>query len=302
VPKLLFVQHSNGSNFNLRIADEVSTVAELRGEIARHLDVSPDQVMVGKGTKQQLPDELSLDEAGIGDNSDIRVRVRVETKLYENKGAARLLSEVLNVLLVEDVPKVVFIGLGCYDHGHGEESIRRQQCPSDILTLCVRRGIQLNILLIDPGFTGHGRLQIYDIDPAWKPGVFESNVQSYSYATQRAEIRLYAFPLMVEPEVYGGESTRLNIVELTDFRRVLRRNGGCLICGNFYDESNKASLVIGDNITIGAIPWLTPRISADRSFTFDPPDDLREDAPLARSRSSAALSQDDDCCPCCILM
>ena len=115
-------------------------------------------------------------------------------------------------------------------------------------------------------------------------GDFQRFLRRYQYTRVGNPFNLYVFPMHVDEGAYTGKSTILCKVDLRSFEEGLKSDGGCLICGSFYNETNRANLVIGDRGVIGSIPWLQRRLPDQTFIAFDAPehDILVERQPLVR--------------------
>lgn len=142
--------------------------------------------------------------------------------------------------------EMTFVGIGCFDHGHGEDSIKRQQCPDALLGYCIRRRVDLNVILVDPGFadtTGTYR-QIYDL-PGWRLQFTEEDgrIRQYSYAPAVAAgacdiwltvfatgIAEYTLELAGQGKIVGG----ISIPDVFAAAGGSSHPEACVISGNFY--------------------------------------------------------------------
>ncbi len=168
MPKTIFVNHKNGENFNLTIDDSVTTVANLKQAIADRLKVPVEALTLGTGVKPSLNDDVNLTDYDIRNGSSVSIFITTSIKPYRDAGLARHLTDLLRTLLRQKGRRIIFIGIASYDHGHGKESIHRQQCPGDIFSYCHINDVSLTVILIDTAFVGRGSNQIYDIDRGWK--------------------------------------------------------------------------------------------------------------------------------------
>jgi hypothetical protein len=151
---------------------------------------------------------------------------------------------------------VVFVGLGCYDHGHGSDSIRRQQCPDTLLAKCKAAGWGLTVLLLDGGFSETGPDQIYDIDNNWQPGPANEKVRRFNYKDKPFRLWIYAIP--VPTEEYAGTAETLAGVNIKiGFGAALSKCGGCLVVGNFYDSESKPHYTAGDQTKVTQLGFKT---------------------------------------------
>lgn len=266
------VNYIGGTNFGFNVDNDVTTVAQLKQAIAARIGVGAERINLSYRSKPFLRDELLLSELGIGDLSLVEIKVQQQGRRpYDMPEASRLMGELLQHLLGKEERKILFIGIASYDNGvHEEGSVERQQCPEDIFNFCILNGVNLYILLIDPDFAAESRIpeQIFHRS-GWEAGREGEGYRCYRYATLRAEVKLWTFHMYVEKDFYDGNTTILDKFDLVQFKESLERHGGCLICGNFYESTHKANLVIGDNATMGKIPWLTSRMPEGLQHAFN---------------------------------
>lgn len=142
--------------------------------------------------------------------------------------------------------EMTFIGIGCFDHGHGEDSIKRQQCPDSLLQYCIRQRVDLNLILVDPGFADtSGRFrQIYDM-PGWRLQFVEEGgrIRQYSYtpavAAGACDVWLTVFATGIAEYTLelAGQGKLVGGISLPDVFAAAggpHHPGACVISGNFY--------------------------------------------------------------------
>ncbi|MBV4457916.1 hypothetical protein KVG96_08165 [Pseudomonas sp. COR58] len=161
--------------------------------------------------------------------------------------------------------EITFIGVGSYDNGHGSlASVKRQQCPDTLLTYCIEHQVDLNIILIDPGYGTESHLppQIYH-SGEWAllhrelGGKMRQYKHQPAVALKACDIWLTTFATGIAE--YGADLMRqgtvIAAVHLPDtFGHIVRWPGCCLICGNFYASPTDPSqfFTLGDDKTIKA--------------------------------------------------
>ena len=238
-----------------------TTVAVLREKVAAKLkaaanvDLPPERVMV------RAPKGL-LTEGTVGSNdirSDQTLEIGVQVVATGDAGVDNVLARDLKTLSAQ--PKIfVFVGIGSYDHGHGEASIRRQQCPAALPGICEEAGLTLRVLLVDEGFAAeHGSDQIYDLGDGWelvKPAADDPPGKVRRYRRGTVQVAVYATRVTAEeyrvasltPDETEGvlPARTLAGLDLLGRAAALDGNGGVLVAGNFYSESVAAYCAVGD--------------------------------------------------------
>jgi len=175
----------------------------------------------------------------------------------------KLLQQFLRICAGELGPgEITFIGVGSYDHGHGEASIKRQQCPDALLTYCVRNGCDLNIILIDSGFGSQQEKpsQIYHLG-GWVLTAEEhkGRIRQYMYAPAAAAracdiwLTVFATDIPEYANQLSGQGKTIATIHLPSTFSMLgssQHARSCLICGNFYTTDSSQYFTLGSKAAI----------------------------------------------------
>ena len=176
----------------------------------------------------------------------------VETKDLESLGK---LQAFLRICASEVGPReVTFVAVGSYDNGHGRESTLRQQCPPRLLACCLERRIDLNIILIDPGFAKPdsdagqacslgGWVKTHEEEG----GKIRQYMNQTALAGRRCDMWMTIFGIPVDEYLTFDKSKVVGGVNLeATFSAVLQHEDCALICGNFYSEAIPQYFTRGD--------------------------------------------------------
>jgi len=220
-----------------------TTIREVKEEYVRKLGIlNADSIKLFYGVKL-LIDGSTFGFYQIEADSELHAKVKREEPRYDpvTKFALRRRLEVLF-----NKRCFLFIGLGSYDHGHGEETIRRQQCPPYVLSICRERKLSLNIILVDSEFktlSSYGCPQIYDIEKRWKLKyvLWGNKVRHFMWGMHK----LSTYTTSIKTEEYGGTRLTLAGINLIALATSISESGGCFVSGNFYSESNPPFLKTG---------------------------------------------------------
>ena len=207
-----------------------------------------ERLVIDRGTLRLRWLEQTISDYGIQAESTLTVRILPPDDSVGDASVIPKLQAFLRSSAGELHPQeFTFIGLGCFDHGHGLESIKRQQCPDALLEYCIARRVDLNIILIDPGFDAEETSpQIYD-QPGWVHLLSEEGgkIRRYKYAPATSagacDVWITVFATKI-PEYGSALVTRGKVIAGIDvhdlFRSVIRGKaaGACLVCGNFYSH------------------------------------------------------------------
>ncbi|WP_165669297.1 ubiquitin-like protein [Metapseudomonas otitidis] len=159
--------------------------------------------------------------------------------------------------------EITFIGVGSYDNGHGSlASVKRQQCPDTLLAHCIENHVDLNIILIDPGFQTESQYppQVYHSGHwALMHNDMGGKIRQYKYqpavAMGACDIWLTTFATIIA-EYSNDLKNQGTVIATVDlpiaFAAVAHMSGACLICGNFYGSPTDESqfFTLGDEQTI----------------------------------------------------
>lgn len=230
-------------------ADTFRSVIELAyQQIRPHLVLPPhDQLKVSYNGKVVSKGTLSLGDLNVQAYKTILVELPIALEDVPTDNVLTRLQAFLRLSAGELGPdEMTFIGIGCFDHGHGEDSIRRQQCPDSLLDYCIRQRVDLNVILVDPGFaaTSGAYRQIYDL-PGWRLQFSEEGgrIRQYSYtpavAASACDVWLtvfatgiaeYTLELASQGKFVGG----ISIPDVFAAAGSSSHPHACVISGNFY--------------------------------------------------------------------
>jgi ubiquitin-large subunit ribosomal protein L40e len=150
----------------------------------------------------------------------------------------------------------IFIGIGCYDHSHGHESIRQQQCPVAVFKECEVGKLKLRVILIDPDFSETTYDQIYDIDKNWQLTSEKQEGKYKVYQYQSKDFKLYTFATCVPESVYGGQDKTLANYDLEKLGAQAGSKGSTLLVGNFYAKDNPPHVAMGDVTLLSQLGYI----------------------------------------------
>ncbi len=228
--------------------EPTDTILEVKQKVAAKIggQWTADRIILTCGTKL-LKDDLTVADYNIQQHSTLTVGLRPVPLSYDPAVKA-CLSVHLQNLIKDKQSQLVFIALGSYDHAHGDDTIRRQQCPSEIFNLCTFLKWGLTILLIDAAFAtprDPQAPQIYEIDPKWQLTEEKDKVREFKYSGS-PEFRLFTYATQVLSGEYGGKQLTLADLDLENqVGPAIASAGGALVVGNFYDTSNLPYLFAG---------------------------------------------------------
>lgn len=224
--------------------------------------IPSDECILVRYLNRELVLNATLASCNLQEETTFSILLRpAQNSLIDNE-VLRDLQRFLHVAAAETTPnEITFIGVGSYDHGHHDpESITRQQCPSALLEHCLENRVDLNIILIDPGFK---------TDSVIPPQVYHSGEWALLHEELGGKIRQYKHTTAVTRRAcdiwlttfatgiaeYGSNLKVVATINLpTLFAAVTSYSGTCLICGNFYASPTDKSqfFTLGDDQTIVA--------------------------------------------------
>lgn len=255
----IFVKFARGASSEPKTINGVeatTTIEELRLKIKTKLQLEKTKfpILLLHNGKSLSEDKKTVGELGIKKEDTIHVRLG-SLRLGSSSDDYCEYDPAVEPLLRDSLEKlsksekraagVIFIGLGCFDHGHGDnESIRRQQCPELVLTRCKEKRLPLTIILIDKDF---GRdttdPQIYDIDESWKIKMVNKQdkilFRKFKYVDHPFQLLTFATDVLMDE--YLGEKCTLAALDITT---LLSRS--TVIVGNFYEENAIPHVCVGD--------------------------------------------------------
>jgi hypothetical protein len=248
----IFVKWFDNKTKTLEVVPETDTVAAVKDRILQKekLPLAPERFNLTLAGKP-LPDSDRLQAHGIGATTQLGVAPRKqESDLLDEEVLQQLRSELKSLESYDGGKLFVFIGVGSYDHGHGEESIKRQQCPESLLRWCEREGWTLKVLLVDKGFSGEGGYpQAFDLsDQGWSSKATASGdgkIRQYANKTPGHKMVTFATGVAEYGNLHGGKLAGYALNTLTSMWG--KREDRCLVCGNFYASPTDKQ----DYITIG---------------------------------------------------
>ena len=225
-----------------------------------------DQIRVDYLHQSSLKLNLQLREYNLQKETTFQIKILPPKGILIDQDVTAGLQRFLYVAATEaNENEITFIGVGSYDNDHGSrDSVQRQQCPDTLLAHCIDNNIDLNIILIDPGFKTESRHppQIYHSGHwALMHNDMGGKIRQYKYqpaVTRRAcDIWLTTFATVIAEYTNDlkNQGTVIATVDLpTAFAAVARMSGACLICGNFYGSPTDESqyFTLGDDQTIKA--------------------------------------------------
>lgn len=210
--------------------------------------------------------DVTLQEYNLQKDTTFSVYILPSQNSMIDREVENGLHKFLHVTATEaNSNEITFIGVGSYDNGHADiESIQRQQCPLTLLNYCLDNRVDLNIILIDPGFgteASHppqiyhsgdwallhkelnGKIRQYKHQPAVTRGACD--IWLTTFATGIAE---YRADLLKQGTVIAN----IDLPNL--FSIISKLQNACLICGNFYASPTEDSqfFTLGDEQLIMA--------------------------------------------------
>ncbi len=241
----IFIKGLDGKTVTINDVEPGTTILEVKEAFVQKVGIPDAGVIRLIYAGKEPSDESTLADSGIKSESTLHAAINLGVKpKYDpvTKFALRRRLEVLS-----NKKCFLFIGLGCFDNGHGEWSIRRQQCPPYVLRICQQRNLRLNIILVDPGFKsppGTDSPQIYDIDK-WimQYELWGDKVRHFFSSEGPHKLSTYSTP--IDTEEYAGSRLTLAGIDLTELADSIASSGGCFVAGNFYDESTPPHLTAG---------------------------------------------------------
>lgn len=235
----IFVKWFDQKTKTLEVVPETDTVAAVKNRILQkeQSQVPAERFSLTLSGKP-LPDSDTLHKHGIRTSSQLAVAPRKqESDLLDEEVLQQLRSELKSLESAEGGKLFVFIGVGSYDHGHGEESIKRQQCPDSLLRWCEKEGWTLKVLLVDKGFAGEDQFpQAYHLsEQGWNSKATASSdgkVRQYANKTAGHKMVTFATGVTEYGNLYGGKLAGYALNTLMSVWG--KREDRCLVCGNFY--------------------------------------------------------------------
>lgn len=250
---------------NVAPSDTIAQVKQKASDMSQTNDRLPAgsfDLMLRSG--KILKDENTLNDYNITDFTTLLSRFITKPPDYDPE-VLPYLKEALRELETES-GVFIFIGLGCYDHSHGEESIKQQQCPVDVLKACKTNKLKLRVLLIDPDFSASGgELQIYDIDKNWQLNKTELNGKYKEYKYQSRDFKLCTFATTIPSDVYGGQDKTLAGFNLEKLGAHAVSNGSTLLVGNFYAKDNPPHVAMGDVTLLSQLGYIKKDSKKDKT-------------------------------------
>lgn len=225
-------------------------------------DLKPEEVLqyfcLQDPKRLQLDDDKKLEDYKIQRDTTLYLALRPLPITYDEAVKSNLGKTLLN-LTKESGPLVVFIGIGSYDNGHGNDWINQQQCPRPVYLRCADKKWKLKIILIDPGFVKPNAFpQIYTIDSKWMgQKIIEGNKGWwYKYDQTGLDFQLWTYATTVFPEEYDGKVTTLAGVDiLKEVVPLLTEHKGCIVMGNFYAKNAQPHIAAGDKELLAALGY-----------------------------------------------
>jgi len=225
-----------------------SVLEQAYQQVRPHVALPPDdQLRVSYNGKVVFKGSLTLGDLNVQAYKTILVELPTRLEDAPTDNVLGKLQAFLRLSAGELGPdEMTFIGIACFDHGHGEDSIKRQQCPDSLLGYCIRQRVDLNVILVDPGFadTSGTYRQIYDL-PGWRLQFTEEDgrIRQYSYAPAVAAsacdvwltvfatgIAEYTLELASQGKFVGG----ISIPDVFAAAGGSNHPHACVISGNFY--------------------------------------------------------------------
>jgi hypothetical protein len=226
---------------------------KLRNE--RNIYVAAGQIGLWKSMGGELNDVVDgqpVTAGSLGFSGGQQLRCELKGKQGPDAKVVSILEvDLANVCQLQKT--FVFLGIGSYDHGHGDASVFQQQCPTALPGLCHDAGLSLLIIHVDPDFAYQfgGQHQLYDIQSGWKlASAIGSEMRSQARRyTHEAGRRLWVYGTCIQGPEYSaacllpkevssvGPARTLVGIDLLAVARAVAGNGGAFLAGNFYSKS-----------------------------------------------------------------
>ena len=181
--------------------------------------------------------------------------LNISPREVKNRAVEEKLQAFLRICASEIGPReLTFIGVGCFDNNHNRAAALRQQCPPALLECCLRERIDLNIILIDPGFEDEeaDSYQACGLG-GWLPtfqeedGKVRQYMQQTALAGSRCDMWMTVFAIPVDEYLTFDKSKTVAGVNVAQAFSAVGSHEACaLVCGNFYSEADPPYFTRGD--------------------------------------------------------
>jgi len=215
------------------------------------------RLIIRKNTKSYMDLNKTLAELDIVNEMTLSIMCKVPNNLESSDPT--VIPVLKNYLknMFNDISndEIVFIGIGCFDYNHGNNSIKQQQCPDALLNYCIKNKRDLNIVLIDGAFTEKHCKQIYDIDKNWT--ILHSNIDNkirrykHKKATDLSACDIFLTVFSTNIPEYG--SARKGLIAGINILNIFKKFShdlNAFICGNFYSLDSDQNVTLGDKDSI----------------------------------------------------
>lgn len=272
----VFVRGVDGKTYTLDILPS-DTIREVKRKFAEKAGIPLERVGFDYGGHLDLEDGRTAASYGIEKESELKAKIlQLLSDVQDREVLQQLKQDLLAIYKYDGAPLFVFIGIASYDAGHGEASVKRQQCPDALLTWCKANGWDLTVMLIDPGFGGGKDPQIYDqVDQGWISAPFhtEANgkIRHYTDAVGQGKHVVITYATEIPEYVFmaglGGPSgitdrAKIDGFPLNAFKAKWgAREDRCLVSGNFFNKPTRKD----QYITIGNL-----KVVAQCGFDLNP--------------------------------
>jgi hypothetical protein len=232
--------------------DENATIDELKAQVAALFSAEIGEAEVygivrHKSGKAVANGTLKTNGIAPYDTLEAKVRQAGGKNVYTPTVKQVLVTDLQSLATVKQ-PMLVFLTIASCDQGHGEASIRRQQCPPMLQKICATYGLTLRVLLIDKGFSTTQNAQIYDIEP-WAKVSDDADglMKRYTHDTRKID-QVWVYGTHTDSTDYELSQSQpkdwdnafkqcsLAGVDISQLGQTIMQNGGVLILGNFYSE------------------------------------------------------------------
>ncbi|HLG64718.1 MAG TPA: ubiquitin-like domain-containing protein [Ktedonosporobacter sp.] len=262
----IFVKWDKDNKTRTIEVDTIDTIGQLKEKIADKIEVeygyripTNSDMRLRYNSKLLEDDAVTIGQIGIQKETTLQLHINMGSPFPATYDAdvKPILAKDLQILEETQAAQFVFIGIGSYDNGHDEgiASIKRQQCPDDLLLMCNNLGCKLRVLLIDKAFIkspSSDPPQIYKIDPNWErkenQDVEEGKVRRYYY--KERDFQLWTYATNIFKAEYDGRALTIAGVDLSKLAREIVKYGGCIVIGNFFMKSAKPHLAEGDDAVL----------------------------------------------------
>jgi hypothetical protein len=263
----ILVKMPSGKTITLEVepSDTIARVKQKAAEKAADIKVESFELTVPPGKRLLVDNRVSDYNIQAGTTLGT---VFIQPPRSYDQGVLPLLKSLLEELQNES-GAFIFIGIGCYDHSHGDVLIRQQQCPVAVFNACVVNNLKLRVILIDPDFSttiAEIADQIYNIDKNWQLTSEKQEGKCKEYKYQNKDFKLYTFVTCVPDSVYGGQDKTLANYDLEKLGAQAGSKGSTLLVGNFYAKDNPPHVAMGDVTLLSQLGYIKKDSKKEKSW------------------------------------